>query len=408
MKGCEGGARPEKDSTTVSSFKTPLGGPPSDRVVGENILSGDEHNGIESGRQLQPQKASRIRARGRKTIRRTPKGQFRQVRNPLGKYPFEAVVRQLLKDTDPWYMQSTREERARKFRRIHDIILELRNANKIGTASPKKMTEEDVIQFIGWCKEHLDNATTVKYLGFLNEVLQAVGNASFNVVKLKFRSHIPRRSSKPIRDVASDQVDVLLHGDWALEDAFLDHTAKAALALYLHTGLRSGELRKAKMKDLDVARKEIRVSSPKGEGVWASGTETSPIMPGVEAALTEYVAFRAEHIRERGLEPTEIEPLFPCLDRDGQVRYWTQARWTKLKASVERASGVAFKWKDLRATFAQIAKDRGVMIEAVSKSLRHSSTVTTEMFYARIRSESAFSQMRRVWEAPVAEPKSAD
>jgi hypothetical protein len=38
--------------------------------------------------------------------------------------------------------------------------------------------------------------------------------------------------------------------------------------------------------------------------------------------------------------------------------------------------------------------------EAVSKSLRHTSTRTTELYYARIRSETAFSQMRQAWEAP--------
>ena len=74
-----------------------------------------------------------------------------------------------------------------------------------------------------------------------------------------------------------------------------------------------------------------------------------------------------------------------------------------MKADFERVSEVAFKWRDLRATFAQMAKDQGVPIEVVSKSLRHSSTTTTETWYARIRSESAFSLMRRVWEAPVAE-----
>ena len=40
---------------------------------------------------------------------------------------------------------------------------------------------------------------------------------------------------------------------------------------------------------------------------------------------------------------------------------------------------------------------------AVSKCLRHTSTKTTERYYARIRSESAFSHLRQLWEAPVAE-----
>jgi hypothetical protein len=77
--------------------------------------------------------------------------------------------------------------------------------------------------------------------------------------------------------------------------------------------------------------------------------------------------------------------------------------WTKLKADIVRVSEVAFIWKELRATFAQMAKDKGVLIEVVSKSLRHSSTVTTERWYGEIRSESACSLMQRDWEALVAE-----
>lgn len=44
-----------------------------------------------------------------------------------------------------------------------------------------------------------------------------------------------------------------------------------------------------------------------------------------------------------------------------------------------------------------MAKDRGVPIEVVSKALRHTSTATTEAYYARIRSEAAFEPLRRAF-----------
>jgi len=43
----------------------------------------------------------------------------------------------------------------------------------------------------------------------------------------------------------------------------------------------------------------------------------------------------------------------------------------------------------------------GVPIEEVSKALRHTSTLTTERFYSRVRLETAFSHMRQLWEAAV-------
>jgi integrase len=320
----------------------------------------------------------------------------------MGKYPFTVTMNQVLRDTDPWYSQSTRDERRRKFRRIYAIVQELRESGKVSTTSPKNMTEQDVIQFIGWCKERLDNATSAKYLRYLQEVLQKAGNASLESVRLRRKRDLPRATAKEIRTLASDDLAQLLYGDWELEDPYLDSTAKAALVLYSHTGLRPSELRLSRLKDLNLARMEIRVSQPKGHGRWASGEELAPVMPGAAPTVRLYLEERAKALEHFGLEPASVEPLFPYIGRDGKTSYWTPRQWNRLKVFVGQASGVSFRWKDLRPTFAQYAKDKGAAIEAVSKALRHTSTRTTEMYYARIRSESAFSQMRQAWEAPVA------
>lgn len=338
------------------------------------------------------------------TRRRDQSGRYlREVHNPMGKYPFTIAVNKLLAETDSWYSESTRSERRRKLRRIHDILRGLRRAGIISTTSPKHLTEQDVVAFLGWCKEHLDNSTSVKYLRYLGEVLQSSGNGSVMLVKSKYRRNLPKATPKPIRTLAADQVERLLGNGWALEDPFLDATAKAAIALYLHTGLRSGELRYARLRDLNLKRMELVVSRPKGLGAWASGTEVAPIMPGAEPAVLVYLEVRSQYLRTRGIDLDSVEALFPYVRKDGAAVYWTQQLWTKMKSYAETASGVRFKWKDLRPTFAQAAKDKGVQIEVVSKALRHSSTVTTERFYSRVRSETAFSLMRQAWEASVAE-----
>ena len=364
---------------------------------GQLALGVDPYEGDKPASLLHREDSSVVRKRSK-----DGKGRFVRLRNKMGKYPFTVTANQVLEETAPWYSESTREERTRKMRRIHGILLELRATGKISTTSPSKMTESDVIEFIGWCKEHLDNATSIKYLRFLGEVLQAAGNNAVVAVKLKHKRNLPIATQKPIRTIAPDQMDRLLSGDWELEDPFLDATAKAALALYLHSGLRSGELRNAKFKDLNLGRMEIVVSKPKGHGAWASGTESTPVMPGAGPALVEYLKTRDEHLRQKGLNSDEIEPLFPYLRKDGRAVYWTQQLWTKMKADIEKVTGIRFKWKDCRPSYAQMLKDKGAAIEDVSKALRHSSTVTTEKFYARVRSETAFSRLRQVWEAPVA------
>jgi integrase len=103
----------------------------------------------------------------------------------------------------------------------------------------------------------------------------------------------------------------------------------------------------------------------------------------------------------RGVEEV-VESLFSHITKRGKTGYWSTARWTKLKKQIEMASGVEFRWKDLRPTYAQRPKDLGAPIEAVSKCLRHTDTRTTERYCARIRNETAFSLVRQIWETPVA------
>jgi integrase len=69
---------------------------------------------------------------------------------------------------------------------------------------------------------------------------------------------------------------------------------------------------------------------------------------------------------------------------------------------LERESGINFRWKDLRPTFGQCAKDRGVPIEDISKAMRHSSTAVTEAYYARVRASSAFETIKQALKVPVA------
>ncbi len=60
-----------------------------------------------------------------------------------------------------------------------------------------------------------------------------------------------------------------------------------------------------------------------------------------------------------------------------------------------------FSLNDFRTTFAQAAKDRGVSIEAVSQALRRRNTRTTETYYARMRPDEAFRQLRQAFLLPV-------
>lgn len=315
----------------------------------------------------------------------------------MGRRPFVTTLNALLDETAPYYAKTTQDERRRKLRRIYEILEELREMGAVKTTSPDKISEDDIGAFVGWLKANLDATTGAHYLKFLDEVLQSVGNNVISRLRVKRRNLMPRVTSKSIRIVSSDDLEALVSGDWALEDPWWSSVARAVVALYAHTGLRPSELRLAKVKDLDILRGEICVSSPKGMSRWADGTEISPVMPGCEDVLSDYLAQRSEFLEKAGVSYSEA--LFPFLSKKGKVGYWSQAMWGKLKAHIELVSGVRFRWKDFRPTLAQSCKDAGAPIEAISKVLRHSSSKTTERYYARIRPESAFSQVKSAWQA---------
>ncbi len=302
----------------------------------------------------------------------------------------------------------THKERCRKFRRVGEILEILKSERRIASTSPLKMNEADVCEFIGWCKRNLDSTTAAHYLKFLDEILQSVGNNSVLMVKTKRKSLIPHVTPKSVRTIPNDSLLTILCGSYRLGDEWWDEVGKTAATLYFHTGLRVSELRLAKVGDLDLTRELIVVSSPKGIGRWTNGTESSPIMSGVENLLRNYLRIREHVIVRSGAKPANVEPLFPYMTKKGRVGYWSQVMWGRLKRQMELATGVRFRWKDFRPTYAQRLKDLGAPIEAVSKCLRHKDTGTTEEYYARIRSETAFSQVRRVWETPVAEFQSGE
>jgi len=56
------------------------------------------------------------------------------------------------------------------------------------------------------------------------------------------------------------------------------------------------------------------------------------------------------------------------------------------------------KGEDFRPTGGQLALDAGVPIDQVSQSMRHASTVTTERYYCRARTDPAFARVNEAYD----------
>jgi integrase len=70
----------------------------------------------------------------------------------------------------------------------------------------------------------------------------------------------------------------------------------------------------------------------------------------------------------------------------------------RIKRKVEKSSGIKFRLKDFRSTFAtQTARIDPNLIPDVSTALGHSSIMTTQRFYAQMDRESAGRRIEEAW-----------
>lgn len=93
---------------------------------------------------------------------------------------------------------------------------------------------------------------------------------------------------------------------------------------------------------------------------------------------------------------TECEVIVLHITRTGAISYCTDGMWGKVKADVRMAWN-RFPYTEFRAAFAQMCKDRGAKMESVSRALRHMTSRTTELYYARIRAEYAFRELENAF-----------
>ncbi len=289
----------------------------------------------------------------------------------------------------------------RNLRTIMRYLQTLRDQGKVSATNPAKLKERDIAALLYHWQTRpsrygrpLDLDTQRKYLSDLDGLLESCGNGSISAMRRK-RVRLPKSIPKPIEVLSPEDGERLRRAAESIE-GWEGSVARLLVGLLPGSGLRRKELRLARIQDLDMKRWRIRVCHPKGEGAWAA-EDYAPI--ATQEARQAIADFLAE--REVFLGGQRCEALIPYryrkVPRAGTLDYWPDAMLGKLKADLERTSSVAFHLKTFRATFAQVAKDGGARIEAVSRALRHRNTKTTEQYYARIRPDDAFEEVEQAF-----------
>jgi len=161
--------------------------------------------------------------------------------------------------------------------------------------------------------------------------------------------------------------------------------------LSIYCGARTKEIRFADVEDLDIDSWEFTIKHPNGEGSYGI-SRIVPIPPAVRSVFSLYIAMRKEWVSSNG---KNICALFPS--DESEDGYLSGNTMRAVKTIVEKDTGLKFDFRKCRRSFGQAYVDMDLDIESVSVLMGHSSTKTTEKFYARRRNDTAIEKAKNKW-----------
>lgn len=312
--------------------------------------------------------------------------------NPFGKYVAASSVKKYIEATNHYYAPSTQKERRRKITHIARVL------RTLGVPSdPRKVRQENVFAFVDWMeKKNLEGSTKRKLLRFLNDYLIYYANDVVSLMRARKILKLPTDPQKAVRHLPEDVVE-RIHNITKTMDGWNGSIARFITVVYPYTGLRPSELRRMELRDVDLANWTMLVRHPKGEASY--GRQRPVLIPScIREVFSDYMEERRRCLEENGLSESAPQ-LIPKVVRR-KARYWCDSEFIRLKMKIERTVGLKFKLKDYRATFCQMTIDRGAELQAVSRVMGHKTTMTTELYYGRMRDEPAMAEIERVLSKP--------
>jgi len=289
----------------------------------------------------------------------------------------------------------------RGLRTIHGAFLELRSKRRVSTIDPRRLTKDDIAAFMEWMRSRrtrnggrLAHGTQCNYVNYLNGFLRFEDNAVIDHMQKLRYVRFPQKVPAEVRVLTESSVEEI-RSKLRTMPGYEGAMARFMVAMYAYSGLRRSELRLARLRDLSVDTWTIVVAHPKGEGSWAASAPARILNPA-RGTVKEFLDERSRYLTDAGAG--DCEPLVPKVT-DGVAGCWSDGMWGKVKAKAERWCGIRFRIQTLRATFGQMCIDWGGRPDAVSRALRHKTTRTTELYYARIRSDHAFRLLDEAYDS---------
>jgi integrase len=336
----------------------------------------------------------------------------------MGRYPFLETGKRYLGRRKPFLAKSTFDDLERKNRYLNEVFVQLKKDGKVSTTNPEKFTVEDIGSFRefmrsesaekGWTKGTKRKKASQNYLvgvlRFVKELCEFSGNDVFTELKANGED-LFEKVPKDLKPLSDRELAAIRKAAESME-GWTGEVARFIVAMYPYTGLRASELRLAHFEDLDIEKWTIWVRHPKGEAKYAR-QRTAPILPPARAAVLRFIEARRNWLKAHGVDRTEA--LIPVW-WDGKFKFYEATQFRTIKKEIEtiateNGTPIRFHLKTFRDTYCQQNIDRNPgNLSAVSVTMGHATSRTTETSYGRIRMDRALEDLQREWESD-ASPK---
>lgn len=312
----------------------------------------------------------------------------------MGRHPFGEYAEKYMESVRGVYAEETWKNRARRYKRMGQKLIELKNDGRISTTSPKTMTPEDVRVYILYCKERVSTADLAHEVNALRRLLNFVDNHAVEICLNHNPGLKPSFRGTRRKGVMQDEVyDMILERSKTVDPLdFARIRAYTLVLMCINTGTRNKEIRFAEVRDLDTNSWMFDIVHVKGEATYGQPREV-PIRPEIRQLILTYLLARQRWVVDNSVKS---QALFPS--KDSADGFLSGNAIRKIKEVVERDLGIEFDLRECRRTFGQRYLDSDLDIESVSVLMGHSSTKTTESFYSRKRMTKAVESAKRTWD----------
>ncbi|MFA6691964.1 MAG: site-specific integrase [Saccharofermentanales bacterium] len=301
----------------------------------------------------------------------------------MARYPYAEYSKRFMEEMQGIYSPVVWEVVNRRYKRQARDVQELFDSKKIKSSSPCKMDLYDVRALLVQRKALGHSYSEYsKEIAALSNLFVYCDNLAVARCLQKFPLLKPRSDHDRLPPLSGDQYNSLLTYCSIPSSDIAEMRGKLAVLLSMECGLRTYELKLLESSSVDFEENILHLVHVKGEGSYGKSRDVLMSSPVVRQLGHYFDLFGKEKyvFSSRG-----------TVNTGGAVTSNTLRRY---KALVEDAVGFTFSYQTCRRTFGQNFLDLGLSVESASLLMGHSSTKTTEYYYARRHNDLAIAEAR--------------